>query len=124
MAGSPRPPAGLPPRLPPPACGPGHPDHALRSACSAPGSPAPGRQSTRNPAPTQKPLGHPARPASRQTRVRRLRTFCRLRSSFLNARVAAAANAAPRFHLATRPAGPQPGRGWRTKGHRNQGSRG
>lgn len=45
-------------------------------------------------------------------------------AAFSNARAAAAAAAAPRFRLATRPAGPVPGESWRTKGDRDPGSRG
>lgn len=69
------------------------------------------------------PLRHPAGPVCNQRRARCLRTFCRLCTRFSNARAAAtgAAAAALSFRLATRPAGPVPGRGRRTKGDRDQG---
>ena len=101
---------------------PGHPDPARRSASSAPGPPV---HPQPRPDSRQKPVGHPARPVLRETRARRQRTFCRLLKSFSNTPAAAAAAAAvPRFRLATRPAGPVPRGGWRTKGDRDQGSRG
>lgn len=57
----------------------------------------------------------PAGPVRNQRRARRLKTFCRLPTRLSNARAAAAAAAAPRFRLATRPAGLAPREDWRTK---------